>query len=61
MSWLISFVLVDSICEVQEESENDNIKKFLPTVGHKPTTSGLLDGHSNQLRHRTILTVDIYR
>ena len=61
MSQLISFVLADSSCEAREENENYKNEKSLPTVRHEPTNSCLLDGRSNQQRHRSVFIVDIYR
>ena len=61
------YVLVEFICigwfevwGMQRKRELQN-EKFLPIAGPDPTTSNLIDWHSNQLRHQTILIVDMYR
>ena len=59
MSRSISFVLADSSFKARKETEKLQNEKFLHTVGH--TTSRLVDLRLNQLRHGTVLNVDIHR
>ena len=49
MSRLISIVMAKPSCEAREEETRN--EKILPTVGQNRTTSHLLVGRSNQLRH----------
>ena len=60
MSRMISFILADASCEARKEGENYKMKKVLPKVGLAPTASPLLDWHSYQLCHGTVLNVDMY-
>ena len=41
MSWLVSFARANWRCKERELSENNKIKKSLPTVGFEPGTSRL--------------------